>query len=1176
MSNRLTDDQIKWVLSLDAKGVQSELTTLTGETQKFQKENKLMRAELKAAEKQMASIEKEMVKMREQGKANTSAYRELEKTYHSVGEEIADYSRRIRENNAAIEQSRQKADALTKTLKVQDMTMDQLTKQARDLERQLNRTSLSAEPDAYRALEKELLSVKSRMSELKGGSQDAFSVFKGAAMVAVGNLFSGIASKIGEAVSRAKEFVKESIEMAKGAEGVVAAFNRLNSPNLLANLRRETKGTLSDLQLMQRTVQADKLGIPVESMGKLLQFARKSAVDLGKDFDYMTNSIIEGLGKQSPRILDNLGISQVRLRAEVKKTGDFTKAAINIVNEELAKQGDAAEMAADRAARKTAAWDNAMLAVGKRFKWVGELNDTISINVAKHLESWAGDTRTVTERYDDQLATVADLNVNIAPLIDKYEKMSESISIVADENGNLTPEQQELLSVINQISAAIPGAISGWDNYGNALGINTERAREFLKQQIELLKYTNQAAIAQTEADIERLTRQRDALEQNRARGGNTTTVGGTAYSPGTEVFTPFSPEQQASMEKQIADYTALINGAQTNLKKINGTALEEQVRNSEAELKQRQEFNAKNKKELDAWIKDTANANSQYMAMAKQMYNQRFGAEYADPDKDAKEAKKAAKEQKTSLNILIEGLEATHLERMAAIRQKYLSGEITTEAQHDRELFAQEQSYQLLREQSLTEFLKTVKNEELKSDIGKQIAVLQDQRLEQELTFRTKLEKVILDADPAEKERQAYAERLEAIGLFGQSAAALRQRIEAAATDEERAAAQQKYDAFLLLEQQHNDNMLKIRANFRRLDKQAAEEQFEAEFGERKEQMQADINDLTARLQLLSGNEQFEAEIELHAKRMAMLSEEIAARKRAGLDTVKLEKDFAAEQAKTTAIIRRELKDRMQSANQYGKAIGTAFGEVLSGQKTMLEAFGDSLLDILFDQLANIINTKIMEATAVSVAEQAKAAAIATAMPDSVATFGATGILRTAAIGAIITGALTAAKTALKGLMGKKKSGASSTPSASGRNIGQIVPNGFAEGGYNEGYTGAGEKYDVRGFFPNGQPYHAGEYIIPKRVLSLPSVVPMVRQIESLRRQQTSANPLPKGFAEGGFNAPEGGAPEESVLFPVLARLTAVLDTIEKNGVSANIGVTELQAKQQRKSAIDRQFSNL
>lgn len=160
------------------------------------------------------------------------------------------------------------------------------------------------------------------------------------------------------------ELVNGGLEMAEQADGVTKAFNDLNQEGLLDNLRKATKGTVNDVQLMTAAVKANDFRIPLEDLGKYLEFAQLKAQQTGQSVDYMTDSIVTGLGRKSPLILDNLGISAAEISEKTKETGDFMKAVAEIVDTQLAEAGETYISAADRAAQKTVELQNAQKALG--------------------------------------------------------------------------------------------------------------------------------------------------------------------------------------------------------------------------------------------------------------------------------------------------------------------------------------------------------------------------------------------------------------------------------------------------------------------------------------------------------------------------------------------------------------------------------------------------------------------------------------------------------------------------------------------------------------------------------------------------------------------------------------------------------------------------------------------
>lgn len=98
------------------------------------------------------------------------------------------------------------------------------------------------------------------------------------------------------------------------------AFEALDRPDLLDNLRKATKGTVNDLELMKAANMAKDFRIPLEDLGKYLEFAQLKAQQTGQSVEYMTNSIVTGLGRKSVLILDNLGLSAAEINEQMAKT----------------------------------------------------------------------------------------------------------------------------------------------------------------------------------------------------------------------------------------------------------------------------------------------------------------------------------------------------------------------------------------------------------------------------------------------------------------------------------------------------------------------------------------------------------------------------------------------------------------------------------------------------------------------------------------------------------------------------------------------------------------------------------------------------------------------------------------------------------------------------------------
>jgi hypothetical protein len=174
------------------------------------------------------------------------------------------------------------------------------------------------------------------------------------------------------AVSQIQAFTSEAIQLGSQMETVGKGFERFGDASTLAELRKSTRGLVTDLDLMKAAVSAGNFGIPIEKLGGLLEFAKRRAQETGQEVDYLVNSIITGIGRKSPLILDNLGISTTRLKEkfhgaaiEAQGIADVAAAVGDIASEELGKMGKAVDTAADKMVRLGTSWQNFKASFGQ-------------------------------------------------------------------------------------------------------------------------------------------------------------------------------------------------------------------------------------------------------------------------------------------------------------------------------------------------------------------------------------------------------------------------------------------------------------------------------------------------------------------------------------------------------------------------------------------------------------------------------------------------------------------------------------------------------------------------------------------------------------------------------------------------------------------------------------------
>lgn len=341
----LSEDEIKYIISADSSKAQQAIHQLGKSTASLRREEKARRSAL--------------IEMEATGKKNTDQYRKLK-------EEIKNYSKQISDNEAQMRK-------LRSTLDTSAMSMNQLRRYAKELATELDNTSRAASPQQFNDLQKRLASVNLRMEELRTSStklrqnligEGTINVMMGNAMVRLGELVGNVARNI---TSMFSDVIAKGVELAEAADGITHAFQRIGSEDYLQGLREATKNTVDDVELMKAAVKANDFRIPLEDLGKYLAFAQLKAQQTGQSLDYMVDSIVTGLGRRSPLILDNLGLSAAEIGEKTKKTGNFMKAVASIVEGQLAAAGEKYVSAADRSVQRTVALTNAQKKLGDAF-----------------------------------------------------------------------------------------------------------------------------------------------------------------------------------------------------------------------------------------------------------------------------------------------------------------------------------------------------------------------------------------------------------------------------------------------------------------------------------------------------------------------------------------------------------------------------------------------------------------------------------------------------------------------------------------------------------------------------------------------------------------------------------------------------------------------------------------
>lgn len=245
-----------------------------------------------------------------------------------------------------------------------------------------------------------------------------------------------------------KEIVDMSLSMAKlsgNVEGVSRAFNRLpGAVTILGELRKATHGTVTDLDLMQRALKAVNFGLSLKALPDLLEFAAVRAQQTGVSVDYLVNSIVDGIGRKSLRVLDNLQIAQSRIKEELggismeaATVAQVSEAMGRIASEELKKMGGFAETSATEVEQLATKWDRLKVSISKALTSPGLIafyNDVVE--GMQFLTDYAsGGMKRVEEQRTKMLA---EQNVSL------FKEMNMTKEVLKDRQKSVDLVQQEI------------------------------------------------------------------------------------------------------------------------------------------------------------------------------------------------------------------------------------------------------------------------------------------------------------------------------------------------------------------------------------------------------------------------------------------------------------------------------------------------------------------------------------------------------------------------------------------------------------------------------------------------------------------------------------------------------------------------------------------------------------
>lgn len=678
MAKKLNEDEIKYILSVESSKAQQEIRKLTKVNRELNKTNK-ERREL-------------MRELESQGKKESDEYQRLD-------EEIKKSNKTISTNNKLIGE-------LEKKLDVTGLTMAQLRKKAKDLRRQLDQTVKSTHPEEYAELEAELSKVNSRMEELRGTgkyAQQQLTAFdktmnmaktaaKGFIAVQLVRYLKDVGMKSYETRKEYARF-EATLRNATGSSEEAA-----KAMKMLQQLAKDTPASVSEwtesyIKLVNRGIKptTDEL----TAMGDI-------AMSQGKDIDQFIEALLDAMTGENER-LKEFGITASKngkttaytfrgVTTEVQNTDMAIKNYILSLGKLQGVQGSMATQMNELAGLESNLgdqMDSIYNKIGKKLEpaiksFMGTLGRFMG-TISKSLDSSG-------EKFDDQLNKVVSLQNGLLPLLNRYDELKTKTSLSAQE-------QDELNQLISRIAQIIPGAVTGFDNYGRAISVSTDYAREWIKTEKARLAYINKSQIEERKNEKKNIEERIKSLKRQESIGkrlygvdeeGNAKHIavysGGMGYGPNAEQINSrkMTADEQNRFKEEMKSLYEELSGVDAELSRLQGTTLDDMIKTQTEMIEKRKSFNEMNKESLFAWIDDEKNATSEYLSMAQEIYKNRFPVTPIDPDAAEEEAKRNEKILKEALQKQTELFEQQKIE----LKQRYLAHndeQLQTESQFNK-----------------------------------------------------------------------------------------------------------------------------------------------------------------------------------------------------------------------------------------------------------------------------------------------------------------------------------------------------------------------------------------------------------------------------------------------------------------------------------------------------------
>ena len=298
--------------------------------------------------------------------------------------------------------------------------------------------------------------AKRAEKQLKGVDKATKSMVGSAAKLVVG--FISIAAAV-----KGLQFAFAAAKLAAQAQNVERAFGNLaiqagtTADIMIKKMREATAETISDFQLMQQFNTAAMLGLPLDQFDKMIEIARGAAQATGQSMQFMLQSIVTGIGRQSKLMLDNLGILISaesankkyalamgivgRQLTDIERKQAFANEAVRIGLKNLDAMGGVVASSADKFEQLTARIENLRIEIGK----------LLEPTILSGLEFLFNTIKSAVEGFNQLKIDVLERSLESATT--KYLKLRKELELFGDfySASKVSSLKSRMLEISNQI-----------------------------------------------------------------------------------------------------------------------------------------------------------------------------------------------------------------------------------------------------------------------------------------------------------------------------------------------------------------------------------------------------------------------------------------------------------------------------------------------------------------------------------------------------------------------------------------------------------------------------------------------------------------------------------------------------------------------------------------------------